>query len=196
MKQPPFTYLAGLGNWSLFCGLSYRGGAPSPARCERDLVNWLLWVANKSRVKPEKLVYLARPENGERFGRIHGHALIELSEQVLRRFFLLQKGICESIKMGSKYIPAAHKAWGHGMTFFRLVQGASDPVVTGYLDKQDKHRAESYEINKTAAATRLVISKALHRRAMSALKRVTISTGTEKPAATALAQFNGSSLMT
>ena len=190
MRQFPFTYLVGVGNWSLFCGLSYRGGSPSPTKCERDLENWLLWVANKSRVTPEKLVSLARPETGESFGRVHGHALIELSEQVLRRFFLLQKGVCESIKMGGKYVPAAHKAWGHGMTFFRLVQGASDPVVTGYLDKQDKHRAGLYEINKTAAATRLVISEALYKRAMSALKRVTITTGTARPAATTLARFN------
>jgi hypothetical protein len=192
MRSFPFTYLVGAGDWNLFCGLSYRSGSPSPGKCARDLENWLKWVAHVNGQKYRRLVFLGRPEAGEKFGRLHGHALIELKLQVLARFFLLEYGKREVIRLGSPMVPAAHKAWGHGLSCFRLVHGASDPVVTGYLDKQENRGAESYEIGKTAAATNLVISEALHRRAMSVLKRLTGTAGTSNGSVeTALVGNNG-----
>jgi len=63
--------------WQLFCTLTFRGSmVPRPENRRKAVLGWLRSVAGLARVPFSSLRWVLRDEAGEKFGRMHYHALI------------------------------------------------------------------------------------------------------------------------
>jgi hypothetical protein len=158
ISVPSHAFVVASVPWNVFSTLTFRVPS-SESKALRELSRFTRWAAAVCSQKHEKFIYLGRLENGEEFGRLHLHILMVVPEQFMG-YFVIPKGM----------VPKAHKAWGLGMTSWRRVHGMEDPALP-YLVKE-LSGADYYEINKTAGAQHLVISRALFK-VLKSRKRVT-----------------------
>lgn len=75
-RLAPEVLAAGRVQWQLFISLTWRGQVPRPARRERAVRLYLRRMAREARVPFDRLIWFAREESGEQFGRTHSHVLI------------------------------------------------------------------------------------------------------------------------
>lgn len=75
-RLAPETVAAARVRWDIFLTLTWRGETPRSDTRRRKVIWYLRYLSAMARVPFPRLIWFAREEHGEKFGRVHFHLLI------------------------------------------------------------------------------------------------------------------------
>jgi hypothetical protein len=137
----PEVWSLGKIRWQAFVTLTFRGEPPGCARANRNVRTWLIGVARFARVPYNSVLWVVRPELGEKTGRYHFHVLIAgLPQHVVNITFLKR---------------IAYR-WQFGFSDVRLWLDGLD--AESYVCKAG---ANTYELGKVGRSTQPILSESL-----------------------------------
>jgi len=191
VKSQALSFVLSAVAWDAFCTLTFADEVFSRETAGRYGLEFMERLRVKMRLPESDFYWFLRPEQGDRFGRWHLHALVKVKPR-FRGLFIVRPG----------YVSWVHKAWGLGITKVRPVWGVEDPALL-YLQIVETSGADSYEGRKSAACVEGIPSGALVARALlqksaggicwpsgAGKGRVRVSRLAEEPART-VAQMRG-----